>query len=184
MRGRLRAALQACIPAPQEGAGIAAPCAAKLSGVGLLHSFCGARGEAESRCGSDGPGLLCAFARVRARGRQSPGSLWPDSSRAGRTDDDRDRAQPDRRSGHRQRRLWRARRGFVPRLVRGTLLRELLRRPSQGLLQIALGPVALGLDANLFCLPSAGQPGAPADSPHRSAPFFSFMGGAQLGVRL
>ena len=52
------------------------------------------------------------------------------------------------------------------------------------LAQVALGPVTVGLDATLFYLPSAGPPGAFADSPHRSAPFFSFMGGAQLGVRL
>jgi hypothetical protein len=52
------------------------------------------------------------------------------------------------------------------------------------LAQIALGPVTIGLDANLFYLPNAGPPGAFPDSPHRSAPFFSFMGGAQLGVRL
>jgi len=46
------------------------------------------------------------------------------------------------------------------------------------LLEVSLGPVLVGLDANLFYMPSAAAPDAPA------APFTAFMAGAQLGVRL
>jgi hypothetical protein len=46
------------------------------------------------------------------------------------------------------------------------------------LVEAALGPVLVGLDANYFHLPSDGAP-----SPIRST-FAAFMAGAQLGVRL
>jgi hypothetical protein len=46
------------------------------------------------------------------------------------------------------------------------------------LLEAALGPVLVGLDANYFILPSDGAP-----DPQRSA-FAAFLAGVQLGVRL
>jgi hypothetical protein len=48
------------------------------------------------------------------------------------------------------------------------------------LLEVALGPVLIGVDANLIYIPSA--EGAYAGS--RTVTFASFMGGAQLGARL
>jgi hypothetical protein len=46
------------------------------------------------------------------------------------------------------------------------------------LLAFTLGPVLIGLDANLFCITRAGSPPAP------TASFAAFMAGAQAGLRL
>ena len=46
------------------------------------------------------------------------------------------------------------------------------------LLAVTLGPVLVGLDANVYYMPSAAYPGG------RPATYSAFMGGAQLGVKL